>query len=526
MKCKRMKPLRSSFAYLFLISAIVIYSVFFTHLSILKYLSFFSCAADDLAIHNNILWHTSFGRPLYQSIGERLLDFHPSFFYVFLLPFYALFKHVFTLFFLGHSALALGAIPVFWLSRERCNSQSVALLFALAYLVWNPIHNISFADHNVLVPFSISFLLFAFYFFIKQNRIKFLFSALLAMLCRDETAFIIVMFSAYALIKKMPLRCKIIPCALGLGYLFCVWLIIMPALGYPKYNNPYVWNLFGKNPQIHSFAGLFLYRIVQITNKLFSFSHISLLARLFDTPIFYLSFLAPEILLMGFPVFVAVQLSVEAYFLSIESVHHLAYLMIFIFLAAMAGVQRFLEYFYKKGLFPRSFSLQALRFGAGALLLLCALLTNVGHTFVLPPGGPLRGYSIYDRRFIASQNIYDPVFYTQEERDRLAWEFIRMVPTGASVATTQAYLSALSSRTKIYHFGCLPDINERDGHDFEADYVFINKDDDYIGYGGQEVSQERKTKRLTELLSSPDHTIVKETKEFILLKRKVNQSHQ
>ena len=96
----RVKSVNGSFHYsvFMLVFFIAAYTGFFSYLSVLKYKAFFSLAGDDLAISNNILWHSAKGNFFYQSIGEHLLDFHAGFFYFFLSAAYRLYPHIPTLF--------------------------------------------------------------------------------------------------------------------------------------------------------------------------------------------------------------------------------------------------------------------------------------------------------------------------------------------------------------------------------------------------------------------------------------------
>lgn len=514
-----MKAFKKYLPYFLLACAITFYVIFFTRLSILKYLSFFSCAADDLAIHNNALWHTASGRFFYQSIGERFLDFHPSFFYLFIAPVYRLFPHIFTLFVLGHLALSLSVLPVYGLAKRIFNSDKAAFLFALSFLLSNQVHHFSFVDHNVLISFSILFLLSAFYFFTESNIVYFVIFALLSMMCRDETAFIFAMFSIYAFTMRMRLRWKLIPLALSISYFLIVWGYIMPILGYNGANNPYVWNFLGENSRRTSFLKLFFSKGAEHMNKLAASSNFAFFRQLLGDPLLLFSILTPEVILIASPIVIAAQLSSHAAFLSLESIHHVAYLIIFIFLASMVGVKRFALFFYKRKKFPPSLTEKSLFMITGLLFMLISFYGCLNGTIMASAGGLKRGHNAIEKRFILAKNLYDKVFYTLDDSDNEAWEFIALIPRNVSVSTTQAYLPALSSRGEIYHFGCTQKINERDGHDLEADYIYINKKDDYNGFGSREVSHQTTLGKLNEVLKSSKYVIVKESERFILLKK-------
>ena len=419
--------------YIMLFSAMIIYVVFFSWLSILQYQSFFSFSSDSLAQSNNILWHTVSGRTFYNSIGEGILDSHPVFFYIFIAPIYKLFPHIFTLFILVHGILALGIFPIYWISREKFNSEFIAIVYSFTYLLFNPLHHLSFVSHKPLISFSTTFILFIFYYFYKKHMMKFIIFSILAMMCRDEVGFLICIFAVLAFVKKMPLRWKIIPILLGGGYVYIVWNIIMPSLGRLSHSNPYIWNLFGENPQKYSFMQLLFYRREEIINKLFAFSNFQLLIKLFDPKIFFVSLFAPEVLLLGLPVLASVQVAQEKYFLTLDSFHHIAYLVPLIFLGAIFGICRIVALLYNKNILPRRITLKILFFIFGSQFLIWTLFSNFGDNIIFSPSGIYRDEKIADERFVFVRNMYNPIFYRQDEKDKMAWEFIRLIPSNVSV---------------------------------------------------------------------------------------------
>ena len=118
--------------------------------------------------------------------------------------------------------------------------------------------------------------------------------------------------------------------------------------------------------------------------------------------------------------------------------------------------------------------------------------------------------------------MYSSIFYTQDRKDQTAWEFIKLIPKDKSVSTSDTYLPALSFRDKVYHFGTKKEINDRDGHDLEAEYVFLNKNNDYLGFGGREVSHKQISEK-ARLLLNRNYTVIKEDENFILLKKSCHE---
>ncbi|MFC1632496.1 DUF2079 domain-containing protein [Candidatus Omnitrophota bacterium] len=497
--------------WLLLAFAIAGYTYFFTQLSTSKYLSFFSFTPDDLAISNNILWHTSRGNLFFQSITETLFDARFQPFYLILGLIYKIYPDVVTLFTLEHLALALGAWPIYLISKLKFDSKFVALIFSISYLMSNLLHQISFVDQKPLISFAITFVLFSFYFMESKKFNLFVVFSLLGMMCRDEVCFFICIFGCYALIKQMALRWKIIPIVIGLVYFILTWSLVMPAIGYSPDNNPYVWTLFGENHDSYS-----------LIKRFFTSNHLSYAGRIFRSPLFIFSFLAPEVLLIGLPALVAVQLSVEKYFVSIESMHHLAFLVPTFFLANLYGLSRIGRQLYRWRIITQCFTPEKLFLIIASFFLVYQCVSNFGQNILLPPGGLQRDLEIIDTRFIKAKNMYDPVFYKQDQGDKTAWEWISLIPDYSSVATTTTYLPALSARNKIYHFGTEPKKHQRNGHDFEVDYIFLNKKNDYLGFGGRELRHQQIEEKIPLLLNN-GYLNVKEDDNFILLMRKIDE---
>jgi len=516
---------------LFLLTIVFIYTAFFTNLSILKYLSFFSFNGNPLAEDNNMMWHTIRGKWFYQSIGERVFNSDVSLFYIIVAGAYKLSSHMNTIFVVRHLAIALGVVPIYLLSRKMFDSKLTAVFFSISFLLFNPLHHLSFVDdESLLIAFSLCFVLFAFYFFEQRQFGKFVLFCCLAIIAKEEDSiFMIPMFSVLAVINKAPLKWKAVPILLGLVYVMIDAFIILPLMnnltgGYALKESMYVNTLFGNNPQGLPFYRIFLNNTTSIIERSLSLEKFIFNARILFTlfnPMIYISSLfAPEILLLGLPTLAVSQVSWYDYFLSLGLVHHLRYLIAFIFIASLFGVKRIITFIHSKYASAQWPSKQKIFSFTGILFLGLTLSSNFGSNILLPTIEKFKNDPIADEKFLSVTNMYDPVFYTQDKKDKSAWEFIRLIPEDASVSTTQYYLAALSGRDEIYHFASTNEINWTDGHDFEADFVFVNKQDDYPGFGGIEVEHYRTAESISQLLKSDDYDVVKETEHFILFKNK------
>lgn len=182
------------------------YTVLFSCASIQRWESF-NGTLFDLGIMIQTWYNTGQGRLLEESVNlgipaSRFWLAHWEFIYIPLALFYKLVPRAETLLVLQSLFLAIGALPVYLLARERLNSQAAGLVFAAAYLLYPAMHNTNLFDVHGIV-FSTSLILCAFYFLDKERSGWFLFFAFLALLCREDIAIVWGMTGIYiALVRK------------------------------------------------------------------------------------------------------------------------------------------------------------------------------------------------------------------------------------------------------------------------------------------------------------------------------------
>ncbi len=180
-------------------SAILIYIIIFSLISFWKYYNF-AYNGIDLAIYNQVFWNTAQGRFFESSIqaGSYLGDhFEPLI--LLLLPFYLIFKSPLTLLVLQTIFLALGAIPIYLISKNLTKKTLVSCLLSLAYLLNPFVQNINLFEFHLL-PFAIPLLLFAFYFYQKRKLLPFYLFIFLSLLAREDVALVVFMFGILTLI--------------------------------------------------------------------------------------------------------------------------------------------------------------------------------------------------------------------------------------------------------------------------------------------------------------------------------------
>ena len=184
--------------------AITAYAAGFSALSILRYHAF-STGRFDLGNMTQAVWATAHGHPLAITNiqGEQVsrLGSHVDPILVAFAPLWWVWPSPSMLLTAQAIAIALGALPVFWLARKHLGSERAGLGFALAYLLYPP----SVADARRVPPVALAcpLLLFAFWYLDEDRLVPFAIFALLAALTKEEIPLVIAGIGVwYALSRK------------------------------------------------------------------------------------------------------------------------------------------------------------------------------------------------------------------------------------------------------------------------------------------------------------------------------------
>jgi uncharacterized membrane protein len=211
------------------------YFVLYTVLSVLRHVTYHSFG-PDLGLFDQIFWNTTQGRwwestmSLAQPIPHSYFSDHFSPVYLLLLPFYAVFPHPQTLLVIQTLMLALGAVPIYLLARDKFAPGFLRLAWVVAYFLFLPLAFINLYDFHELA-FAVAPVGFALYL-LERRRVRwFLVSLLAVFLVKEELPLVGLGFGAYILFDKRDLK-------LGLGVLvgsalafFAIVRLIIPAFG-------------------------------------------------------------------------------------------------------------------------------------------------------------------------------------------------------------------------------------------------------------------------------------------------------
>lgn len=196
-----------------------------------EYLNF-RLARFDLGNMVQAVWSTAHGRPLDSTtaVGEQMvrLGGHVDPILVLLTPLWMIMPSPLTLAAVQIAAVALGALPVFWLGRRHLGSETTAGLLALAYLAspW-----LAWTAHDAIHPktFAIPLFLFAVWFLDSDRLGAFAIVAVLAAASSELMGLTIAALGIwYALARGHRLAGAVIAAA-GAAWTFFALYVIVPA---------------------------------------------------------------------------------------------------------------------------------------------------------------------------------------------------------------------------------------------------------------------------------------------------------
>lgn len=181
------------------------------------------------------IWNTVHGRVMEDSrfnfTGSVFgMDWMPML--LFFVPVYALVPSPHVLFFLQIVGSALGAVPLYWLARDRLGSKLAGFGAGATYLLYPTLLHTALNPFQVRL-FALTLLLFGFYFYEKGNWKSFIAVTLLAMVARTDVALVVAMFGLYGLLTRRKWQYVVPPLLLGLGYFALSSFVITPSFAYP-----------------------------------------------------------------------------------------------------------------------------------------------------------------------------------------------------------------------------------------------------------------------------------------------------
>jgi uncharacterized membrane protein len=211
------------------------YAVLFGWLSLSAYWAY-AMHALDMGNMGQAAWNTVHGHP-FAFTNMRLpyaieawrtttrLSFHVEALFPAISLLYLAYPHPESLLLLQTVALAIGAVPTYLLARDVLRSTGLALVFALAYLLYPTVEALNLYEFHP-VSLATPLLLFAFLFVYRRQYLAFLVCAVAAMGTKEEIGLVVGMFGLYIFFVQRERKFGSIAIVLGAGWSLFAALVV------------------------------------------------------------------------------------------------------------------------------------------------------------------------------------------------------------------------------------------------------------------------------------------------------------
>jgi uncharacterized membrane protein len=411
-------------------SAIAAYAAGFSALSILRHRAF-ATGRFDLGNMVQAVWSTAHGHPL-QITGLRgdqisRLGAHFDPILAAFTPLWLAWPSPDVLLVAQAIAVALGALPVFWLARKHLGSDRAGLGFALAYLVYPPTQWLTLNEFHA-VALACPLLLFAIWYLDEGRLLPFTACAVVAATTKEEIALVVAGLGIwYALAHGKRLTGAAVAAAGVAAALVAIEVVI------PQFNRAGTSSFFTRYSEVGSTPGGIVHTVLtdplKIVTTAVTGRGLGYLARLV-LPLGLLVVLAPLALIAVLP-----ELAVN--------------------LLSAATTQTSIRFHYTAGLIP--VLLAAAVFGAARLrrarpaapVATGVLVLCLASSYLL---GPLPVW-----RYFPGGQQHQAQAATVTEHDRIATRALELIPPNAVVSATNSLGAHLSARRRVLSFPYLQD---------------------------------------------------------------------
>lgn len=409
---------------LWLLGGIFVYCLIFIAITLWKYL-YFGYNGLDLAIFNQVLYNSSWGNFYYFTIHpQSYLGDHFNLWLAALAPLYALWRQPVWLLIWQTVLLGATAWPLFRLAKKFV-SPAVACLIGWLWLINPFVQNTNVFEFHEL-PLAIFLLFWALVFWLEKRPGSFYLFAFLTMMVREDVALVVMMFGILALIEKRSFLWWW-PLPIGLSWFFIATKIIgsLNPLGQYKFLYYYQW--LGTNVSeiiINSLTHPWL-----IFAKMIAPQNLAMTAALF-LPFAFINFRWSRYWLLGLPIYFQLILGGSLNALIVTKTHYSNLLLVPLFLVFLVGLNH-----YQKNSLPKWWKKL---FSAEKKL--AAIVIVVATIYVSLALGPILPWL----KQVTTTNQQTLGWIKTE------WQIIKTIPNPNSLLTSYSFLSALSSRPKIY----------------------------------------------------------------------------
>ncbi len=207
-------------------AAVIAYFLFFSVITVMRHSSFNS-TAYDLGIFDQTIWGYSHGEMLLNTVrGINLLGDHMHPILFLFAPLYKFLPMPEGLLVLQSLALALGALPIYWMARKRIG-QTAAALISFSYLLYPSLQYINMFDFHP-EALAIPMLLFAFYFVDVRKYAAAIAMLILTGLSKEHFPLAMASVGAYIFLAQKKRKLGLLLAAAGIIWFIINFKILLP----------------------------------------------------------------------------------------------------------------------------------------------------------------------------------------------------------------------------------------------------------------------------------------------------------
>lgn len=429
---KTLKKLKSIRADPHLLLVIILTGLYISIFTSTCFMAYFSLGySNDLCLQDRQIWLMSQGR-IFNGILEFESEWASHHFYMILwvfLPVYVFFPTPLTLLFLQTFFLAMGAVPIYLLGKEKLNSRTAGLVFSVCYLLYPAIQNINlFEFHSIAIVTPL--ILWSFYFIEKNDFKKSIVFLVLAMLCKEIVALTVILLGFYTLIKNRNYKLGLTIIFLSTFWAFFTLLVLYP---YMNDGGSYFvewgsnrWAQLGNDPS-EIFLNFMRNPFYTITDELSS--KVEYVTGLF-LPLGFLSFLHPSTLLVVAHEFLLVMSSSQSVTMYSLHNHYSAITIPFIFISAIYGVSFVVRFLRSK--FRLNYTLYMIL----SAILITGVISNMWYSAF-----PITGYS---------DHLDMAMNFEISDHSRIVFEMIDEIPKNSTLVVQSWLCPPASHKKKVF----------------------------------------------------------------------------
>ncbi len=463
---------------------ILAFAVFFSYLASMRHENFHS-RRIDLGNMEQSVWNLTHGNGfvLTDPFGDQnipRLAVHADFLLIVIAPLYMLWSDPKLLVILQAVIMALGALPVFWIAKDRLKSEWLALLFAAAYLLYPPVQRMSLHDFHA-VALSMTFLLFAYRFMDTKRYGLFLLFAVLAGMGKENIWLVVGLMGLWIAARQgKPLFGSMVAVA-GFGAFYVLYWLVMPQAQVSGQHFALTYlSDFGES-QSGIVAGILRQPVTVMTTLLRS-DRLAYYATLLF-PLAFLPLVSPVPLLFALPGLLMTSLSSNG-LMRVIDYQYTSDITPFLFVSAIAGFAAVIRRKEKPGIT----SVRTVR--VPLIVLLVTLSVGVFTWGEIP-------LTARDRFYYFVWPIPSTPLMRQVERT---------IDSRYTVSATNDIGAHFARRKFLYNFPVRAK---------EADYAVVRLGDTYAWPSGYDQMQ-----AVVSLLRSPDHELIAHEGDFYAFRRK------